>query len=384
MIQTLPRLALALALLLTGAAALAQPPAASIKAGSLVLPAAARAAPRQTGAEALNAGTVSIISGGINGTYVRIAADFAAVLDEDNGLRVLPIIGKGSMQNLRDIMYLRGVDLGLVQSDVLEAARLDASFAGIEKQVAYVARLYNEELHVLAPVAVKDLHDLEGKKVNIDLAGSGTAMTARIVFDKLGIKPVFVNVDQAAGNEMLRTGEIAANLFISGKPVRGILDFHVEGFHLVPVPYDDKLQDVYLPSQLTRDDYPDMIKAADAPVETIAVGTVLAVYNWPAGSERYKKVQRFIDAFFGKFDAFQKPPRHPKWLEVNLTATVPGWTRFKPAQDALDRSGNALNAASFEDFKRYLRNKGDQRNIADIDQAKLFEEFLAWSRSKKP
>ena len=268
--------------------------------------------------------------------------------------------------------------------DVLEAARTDPALAGIEKQVAYVARLYNEELHVLAPVAIKDLHDLEGKKVNIDLPGSGTAMTARIVFNKLGIKPEFVNFDQATGNEKLRLGEISANLFIGGKPVRGILDYHVAGFHLVPVPYDDKLEDVYLPSQLTTEDYPEMIKAGDAAVETIAVGTVLAVYNWPVNSERYRKVQRFVDAFFGKFDAFQKPPRHPKWLEVNLTATVPGWTRFKPAQEALDRNGSALNAASFEDFKRYLRAKGDQRNIADIDQAKLFEEFLAWSRSKKP
>lgn len=341
------------------------------------------AAPRQSNVEALNAGTVSIVSGGVTGTYIRIAADFAAVLDEPNGLRVLPIIGKGSLQNLRDIMYLRGVDLGLVQSDVLEAARKDPSLAGIEKQVAYVVRLYNEEFHVLAPDAIGTLRDLDGKKVNIDVPGSGTAMTAQIVFDRLGIRPEFVNFDQATGNEKLRLGEISANVFIGGKPVRGIADFQVDGFHLVPVPYDDKLEDVYLPSTLGREDYPRAVHG-DEPVETIAVGTVLAVYNWKPGTERYRKTQRFIEAFFTHFDAFQQAPRHPKWKEVNLSATVPGWTRFKPAQDALARLGHGGTAASFEDFKRYLREKGDKRDIGQIDQAKLFEEFMAWSRSKKP
>jgi hypothetical protein len=47
-------------------------------------------------------------------------------------------------------------------------------------------------------------------------------------------------------------------------------------------------------------------------------------------------VQRFVEAFFPKIAFFQQPPRHPKWHDVNLAATLPGWTRFEAAQAWLD------------------------------------------------
>ena len=78
-----------------------------------------------------NAGTVGIISGGADGTYVRIAADLAAVLDDGDSLRVLPILGKGSLQNIADILVLRGVDIGIVQSDVLAYARREKLLPGL-------------------------------------------------------------------------------------------------------------------------------------------------------------------------------------------------------------------------------------------------------------
>ena len=82
--------------------------------------ASAQTAPAFNPARA-NSGTVGIISGGADGTYIRIAADLANVLDSED-LRVLPMIGRGSLQNLRDIMFLRGVDIGIVQMDAREAA----------------------------------------------------------------------------------------------------------------------------------------------------------------------------------------------------------------------------------------------------------------------
>src|SRR5947209_12744649 len=43
--------------------------------------------------QALNANTVTLISGTIGGTYVQFGADLASVLDDGNQLRVLPIVG---------------------------------------------------------------------------------------------------------------------------------------------------------------------------------------------------------------------------------------------------------------------------------------------------
>ena len=53
---------------------------------------------------------------------------------------------------------------------------------------------------------------------------------------------------------------------------------------------------------------------------------VLAVFNWPKGSDRYRRIERFTERLFTMWDQFLIAPRHPKWRDVNLGATVPGWT----------------------------------------------------------
>ena len=115
--------------------------------------------------EQVNRGTVGIISGGVNGTYIRIAADLAAVLDKDD-LRVLSIVGQGSVQNVTDLLYLKGIDIAIVQSDVLEFMRRQNTYSNIDKKIDYIAKLYNEEFHILAKNTVSSLADLAGKKVN--------------------------------------------------------------------------------------------------------------------------------------------------------------------------------------------------------------------------
>ncbi|HYN37948.1 MAG TPA: TAXI family TRAP transporter solute-binding subunit, partial [Rhodospirillales bacterium] len=146
-----------------------------------IAPAAAQTADVQR--ERVNQGTIAIISGGVNGTYIRIASDLAAVLDKGDKLRVLPILGKGSVQNITDLLYLRGVDVAIVQSDVLGFIRKDNLHPNIEQRIRYITKLYNEEVHILGGRDVEKLGDLAGKKVNVDVAGSGTAMTAATLFD---------------------------------------------------------------------------------------------------------------------------------------------------------------------------------------------------------
>jgi TRAP transporter TAXI family solute receptor len=275
-----------------------------------------------------NAGTVGVISGGVDGTYIRIAADLASVLDDGENLRVLPIIGKGSLQNLSDILVLRGIDIGIVQSDVLAYARRERLLPGVDTLIQYIAKLYDEEVHVLARSGIERLQDLEGKVVNIDLRGSGTAMTASLLFDGLGINIRPGHDTQDVALEKLRRGEIAALVYVAGKPARLFAGLPQDsGLRFLSVPMTDALLETYLPSRLASTDYPTLIPR-DTVVETIAVGAVMAVYAWPANTERHRKVARFVNALFEKFPRFQQPPRHPKWREVNLSAQVPGWTRF--------------------------------------------------------
>ena len=163
-------------------------------------------------------GLVGVISGGVTGTYIRIAADLAAVLDSGEQLRVLPMVGRGSVQNLADILFLRGVDIGIVQSDSLAFVRQQRMFGGTESRLAYIAKLYDEEIHVLARRDITRIQDLAGKPVNMDGRTSGTAMTAGIMFERLGITVEAAYDPQDTALDKLRRGDIAAIVFVAGKP----------------------------------------------------------------------------------------------------------------------------------------------------------------------
>jgi len=353
------------------------------------LPGFAAAAPVDALRARANAGTVAVVSGGVDGTYVRIAADLAAVLDNGDTLRVLPVIGKGSVQNITDVVFLRGIDIGIVQSDVLTYAKRERLFPGVEKSIQYIAKLYDEELHVLAGGNISTIEDLAGKKVNVDLRGSGTAMTASLVFERLGIAIEQTNDDQALALEKLKNGQIAALAFVTGRPARLFRDVGgADGLHFLSVPMNPALLETYLPSQLTHEDYP-LIVPDGAPVETVAVGAVMAVYNWAPESDRYRKVARFVDAFFGNFNAFLQPPRHPKWREVNLAAQVPGWTRFGEAENWLRREAAAVASGSSnsplrQNFDRFVALSGGTGAAHDDAQREaLFEAFLRWQTQQR-
>jgi uncharacterized protein len=291
--------------------------------------------PQPNPVAAANQGTVGVITGMEGGTYARTAADLT-ILDNEK-LRVLPVIGKGSLQNLSDILYLRGIDVGFVQADALTFAKQHNMFPSLAQNIRYIAKLYDEEVHVLARKDITRIEDLKGQRVNVDVVGSGSAMTAEILLKVFGIAATVEHQMQVTGVQELKRGEIAAIIHVGGAPIPLLADVTNEtGLHFVPVPIDQTLAQTYLPDQLTHGFYPRLI-ADDAPVSTLAVGDVMAVFGWQPHTERYDKVARFVDAFFGKFDQFQQPPRHPKWREVNISAEVPGWVRFQAAQDWLAR-----------------------------------------------
>jgi TRAP transporter TAXI family solute receptor len=343
---------------------------------------AASAQTTQFSSERMNQGTVGIVSGGVAGTYIRVAADLAAVLDDGDNLRVMAMIGKGSVQNIADVLYLKGVDIGIVQSDVLAYIKRENLFASVDRRINFITKLYNEEFHLLVRSDITQLSDLAGKKVNFDNRGSGTFITATVVFDTLGIAVEPTYFDQALALERLKAGDISAMVYVAGKPATLFRDLGgPDNLRLLPVPASNKLMETYLPSRFTTADYPRLI-AAGQEVETIAVGAVMAVFNWEQSNPRHQKVSRFVEAFFSRFEEFQKPPRHPKWQEVSLTAQVPGWKRFQPAEDWLRRAATTASADSplRRDFDTFLteRRGGAALNLSREQRDAMFQEFLRW------
>jgi TRAP transporter TAXI family solute receptor len=330
--------------------------------------------------QSLNANTVTLISGTIGGTYVQFGADLASVLDDGNKLRILPIVGRGSVQSVADILFLQGVDLGIVRSDTLDYLEKKGFAKDIKKQFTYVTKLYNEEMHVIAPKSVRDLRDLNGKTVSVDLPNGGTFVTALIVFERLGIKPKFVYVEQRIALEKMRAGEIDAVIAVQGKPSKAVSQFKDDRFHLVPVDYAKSLQGDYLPASLSAKDYPNLIGDQEQ-VDTIAVPAVLAAYNWAPNTERYRKLALFVDAFFTKFPKFQNPPFHPKWKEVSLSAPLPDWQRLPAARQWLESHGVETVARNrFDEFLKQSPAAGKLQ--PDTDREALFKQFQAWEAER--
>jgi TRAP transporter TAXI family solute receptor len=330
--------------------------------------------------QGLNANTVTLISGTIGGTYVQFGADLASVLDDGNKLRVLPIVGRGSVQSVADILFLQGVDLGIVRADTLDYLEKKGFAKDIKKQFTYVTKLYNEEMHVIAPKSIGSLKELEGKTVSVDLPNGGTFVTALIVFERLGIKPKFVYVEQRIALERMKAGEIDAVIAVQGKPSKAVSQFNDDRFHLVPVEYAKPLQNDYLPASLSAKDYPNLVSDQQQ-VDTIAVPAVLAAYNWGPNTERYRKLAAFVDAFFTKFPTFQNPPFHPKWKEVSLSAPLPGWQRLPAAKEWLERHGvEAVARNRFDDFLKQSPTAAKPQT--DAEKEALFKQFQAWEAEK--
>jgi branched-chain amino acid transport system substrate-binding protein len=151
-----------------------------------------------------NANAVTIVTGAFGSTYLQIGVDLANVLDDGANFRLLPIMGRGSVQTIADILYLKGVDVGIVRRDALAYLERKGYANNIRNQLAYVTKLYNEEMHVVASKSIRSMQDLDGRKVAVDLLGGGTFVTSMNVFEGLGIKPHLLYIESRVAMEMLR------------------------------------------------------------------------------------------------------------------------------------------------------------------------------------
>jgi uncharacterized protein len=326
-----------------------------------------------------NAWTVGIAGGLLSGTYMRFVDEMASVLNDGDNLRILPIVSYGAASNLDDLLYLRGVDAAVTQSDVFEYFRTQRKTPNLERRVQYIIRLPIAELHILARNDVQSLEDLRGKKVNFGPAGTGASLTGTIVFQRLGINVEQVLIDQPTALQKLQAGQVDAIARVIPKPI----DFFGKipqnsGLHLVNIPFTKTFEDLYTLGEFNKQDYPNLLQGQDR-IDTIAVPAVLAVFNWPKNTDRYAKVDRFIQYLFSRWDSLQHPPYHPKWRDVNLAATVPGWTRFSVADEQLQQiqAQQQQKQQQRADFDTFLSHQ-PRMPANDADREELFRKFIQW------
>jgi TRAP-type uncharacterized transport system substrate-binding protein len=302
-----------------------------------------REPPPQKPQVTMNAWTVGLAGGLLEGAPIRLAAEIARVVDDGDKLHVLPIVTRGATENVNSLLYLRGIDAAIINSDALEEYK--SQVPDIQQRLAYVLNLFPSELHIFVRPEIQSLNDLSGKKVNFNTQGTAAAYSGPLIFSRLGLDVEKTFIPHQVALEQMRKGEIAAVVFITSKPVdafvRGRWD---PGFKFLPVPYDSKFEDYYLPAALDAAEYPNLIKQGER-VTTIAVPTALVAFNFPAKSNRFERLARFVEHLFSRIETLQQPGFDPKWKSINLAAAVPGLARFPAAQAWLDRQPRATQVS---------------------------------------
>src|SRR6202022_1810610 len=289
--------------------------------------------------ERLNAGTVGLAGGLLEGAPIHFATDIARVVNDSGAVHILPIVTSGPTENVNDLLYLRGIDAAIINSDSLEEYK--SQVPQIQQRITYLLSLFPSELHIFVRPEIHSLEDLRGKKVNFNTQGTAAAYSGPLIFSRLNLNVEKMFIPHQLALEQLKRGEISAVVFVTSKPVDAFLKGRWEtGFKFLPVDYDSKFEDYYLPSYLDSTDYPNLIGKGER-ISTIAVPTILTAYSWRPGSDRYRRVARFVDDLFSRVDKLQAPGFDPKWKDINLSARIPGLERFQAAQEWIDRSNTA-------------------------------------------
>ena len=304
--------------------------------------------------EKINAWTVGLAAGLIEGAPLRLAAEMARVVDDGANLLVLPIVTRGPTENLNSLLYLRGVDLAIINSDAMEEYRIE--FPEIRQHVTYLLNLFPSELHIFVRPEIQSLQDLAGKKVNFNTLGTAAAYSGPLIFSRLGVDIEKTFIPHPVALQQMRKGEMAAVVFITSKPVDAFLRGQWEpGFKFLPVPYDSKFEDYYLPASLEAAEYPSLIKPGER-ISTISVPTVAGLLQLAGRLEPLpaRRPLHRLPLQPGR-QAAGRGLRRPSGRRSISRATVPGLTRFPAAQEWLDRQS-----------RKPRTNNEDCRDLPDV------------------
>ena len=205
-------------------------------------PSSRRLPVQETQKEKINAWTVGLAGGLIEGAPLRLAAEIARVVDDGPNLHVLPIVTRGATENLNSLLYLRGVDTAIINSDALEEYKI--LVPEIRRRITYLLNLFPSELHIFVRPEIESLQDLAGKKVNFNTQGTAAAYSGPLIFSRLGINAEKTFIPHQVALEQMRKGDMAAVVFITSKPVDAFVKGRWEpGFKFLPVKYESKFED---------------------------------------------------------------------------------------------------------------------------------------------
>jgi len=271
------------------------------------------------------AADLGLITGGDKGTYYQFGLNLQALV-KPHGLDMTVYPSKGSVENIFAVYQRPGVQLGIVQADVLAfvgRVHSDPVLKRIANKTKMVFPLYNEEIHLLGRRDIVDFDDLADKRVAIGREGSGTYLTTRLLFKVSDVAPkemVPIDTDEALAE--LKAGRIDAMSYVAGYPVKLFTEKVAaeDGLALIPITNKSVLE-FYPPSEVPANTY----KWQTTPLKTVAVKAVLVSFDFKR--KDCDTIGRFAQLVSSNTDWLMKNG-HPKWKSVDLDFPLKGWDQY--------------------------------------------------------
>jgi TRAP transporter TAXI family solute receptor len=278
-----------------------------------------------TGAAVAAATDLGLITAGEGGTYYQIGQDLKRLL-KPQGINLAVHPSKGAVDNIYAVSQRPAVQLAIVQSDVLAFVTDQPSnraLARIADGIRLVFPLFDEEVHVVGRRDLATFDALAGKRVAIGREGSGTYLTARLLFRLAGVVPgEMVAIDGGEALAELKAGRLDALVAVMGQPV---------GRFRTDVKAEDGLALIPITARAVLDAYP----AAEVPartygwqptaVRTVAVKALLVAYD--ARRRECDSIGRFAQHVAAGIDWLVRNG-HPQWKRVDLGYAVQGWEQY--------------------------------------------------------
>jgi len=278
---------------------------------------------------------MGITTGNKRGTYYQFGLNLAQLVKSRN-IKLNVFDSAGSVQNVYAVYKAPGIQLGIVQSDVLAfitKIQTDANLARVASKTRMVFPLYNEEVHLIGQQGIVDFDDLADRVVAIGEEGSGTYLTAKILFEVSEVKPrelVAIGTDE--GLAQLKQRKIDAMFYVAGQPVKLFSEGVTAQDKLALIPITNKsILDFYLDVQIPAKTY----EWQDQLVNTIAVKAVLVSYDFRGIN--CDNVGKFAKTLQDNLE-WLKANGHPKWKSVDLNAPVKGWEQYDCVKKVLQPS----------------------------------------------
>lgn len=268
---------------------------------------------------------MGIVTGGPAGTYYQFGLNLQE-LAKRSGINLRVDNSNGSIENIYAVYQRPKTQLGIVQSDVLafvSRVQNNPVLQGIARKTRMVFPLYNEEVHLVGKKDILDFDYLAGRRVAIGQDGSGTFMTAELLFKVSGVAPaakVAIGTEEALAE--LKRGNIDAMFYVAGYPVKLFAEGIQAEDNLAVIPITNKsILEFYPESEIPGGTY--VWQAA--PVPTAAVKAVLVAYDFR--NFHCQTVGKLAKLVYENLD-WLEANGHPKWKSVDLSYQLKGWEQY--------------------------------------------------------